>query len=553
MSNLLGISLSGLNAAQLSLETASHNIANVNTDGYSRQRVELGTKPADFTGAGYVGNGVSVETVARSYDQFINNQLISSNSAYSESNALSTLASQVDNIVANESTGLSPVLKSFFKSVNEVANNPTSIPARQVMVSEANSLAQHFNTMAGQFTSLVDQTNIQLQGSIDDINTYAQNIAQLNAQLQNGSNQTAIAHSSNDLLDKRDALVAKIAEKISVTSIQQQDGSLSVFIGSGQSLVLGAKSATLTLAGSSSDFSHKNILVNGLDVTSKITGGELAGTLKFRDQVLEPAKQQLGLLAAGFAVEFNKLHATGFDLNGVAGTDFFSLGTPALTVPTIPAPNTVGTASTVYDPTTTGQLYPSDYQLSYDGTNYSLTRLSDNTVSTYTLVPPATTIAGPGFTITPSGTVAGDSFLIRPTFDAASKITTLISKPEEIAAAGSNIPGPPVAPVPGDNKVALGLAKLESQAVLLNGKTTFSNAYGQLVSKVGTLTNEAKTNSSAQEVLFNQAKQAQQSFSGVNLDEEAANLIKYQNSYQASAQAIAVARSLFDTLIGAVR
>ena len=553
MSNLLGISLSGLNAAQLSLETASHNIANVNTDGYSRQRVELGTKPADFTGAGYVGNGVSVETVARSYDQFINNQLISSNSAYSESNALSTLASQVDNIVANESTGLSPVLKSFFKSVNEVANNPTSIPARQVMVSEANSLAQHFNTMAGQFTSLVDQTNIQLQGSIDDINTYAQNIAQLNAQLQNGSNQTAIAHSSNDLLDKRDALVAKIAEKISVTSIQQQDGSLSVFIGSGQSLVLGAKSATLTLAGSSSDFSHKNILVNGLDVTSKITGGELAGTLKFRDQVLEPAKQQLGLLAAGFAVEFNKLHATGFDLNGVAGTDFFSLGTPALTVPTIPAPNTVGTASTVYDPTTTGQLYPSDYQLSYDGTNYSLTRLSDNTVSTYTLVPPATTIAGPGFTITPSGTVAGDSFLIRPTFDAASKITTLISKPEEIAAAGSNIPGPPVAPVPGDNKVALGLAKLESQAVLLNGKATFSDAYGQLVSKVGTLTSEAKTNSSAQEVLFNQAKQAQQSFSGVNLDEEAANLIKYQNSYQASAQAIAVARSLFDTLIGAVR
>jgi len=553
MSNLLGISLSGLNAAQLSLETASHNIANVNTDGYSRQRVELGTKPADFTGAGYVGNGVSVETVARSYDQFINNQLISSNSAYSESNALSTLASQVDNIVANESTGLSPVLKSFFKSVNEVANNPTSIPARQVMVSEANSLAQHFNTMAGQFTSLVDQTNIQLQGSIDDINTYAQNIAQLNAQLQNGSNQTAIAHSSNDLLDKRDALVAKIAEKISVTSIQQQDGSLSVFIGSGQSLVLGAKSATLTLAGSSSDFSHKNILVNGLDVTSKITGGELAGTLKFRDQVLEPAKQQLGLLAAGFAVEFNKLHATGFDLNGVAGTDFFSLGTPALTVPTIPAPNTVGTASTVYDPTTTGQLYPSDYQLSYDGTNYSLTRLSDNTVSTYTLVPPATTIAGPGFTITPSSTVAGDSFLIRPTFDAASKITTLISKPEEIAAAGSNIPGPPVAPVPGDNTVALGLAKLESQAVLLNGKVTFSDAYGQLVSKVGTLTSEAKTNSSAQEVLFNQAKQAQQSFSGVNLDEEAANLIKYQNSYQASAQAIAVARSLFDTLIGAVR
>ncbi len=545
MTSLLGISVSGLNAAQVALDTTSHNIANVNTEGYSRQQVTQGTKPADFTGAGYIGNGVSVDTITRSYDRFITNQLTSSSSAFSESNALSSLAKQVDNIVANESTGLSPPLKSFFNAVSEVANDPSSIPVRQVVVSQASSLAQQFNTLSAQFSNLLDQTNTQLQGNIDDINTYAKSIASLNVQIASG----AINQPPNDLLDKRDALVAKIAEKVSVTALPQQDGTLSIFIGNGQPLVLGAIASKLSLAGSSTDYNHKDILVNGLKVTNQIAGGELTGTLKFRDQVLDPAQQQLGLVAAGFAIEFNKLQTAGFDLNGVAGKDFFSLGTPALTIPTYATSNTIGTLTAVYDPTTTSQLYPSDYQLSFDGTNYSLNRLSDNTVTTFSSLP----IAGPGFTLSGSAVAAGDSFLIRPTYEAAGKITALISKPEEIAAAGTNIPGPPVAPVPGDNTVALAMANLESKSILLGGKTTFSDAYGQLVSKVGTLTNEANTSSAAQQTLLNQAKQSRESLAGVNLDEEAANLIKFQNSYQASAQAVSVAKSLFDSLIGAVR
>jgi flagellar hook-associated protein 1 FlgK len=463
------------------------------------------------------------------------------------------MAARVDNIVANESTGLSPALKSFFNAVNEVANDPSSLPVRQVMISEADSLAHQFNTMSAQFGELLDQTNSQLQAQITDINNYAQQIADLNAQIIYGSNRTAKEHLANDLLDKRDALVAKIAEKVSVTTLPQKDGSLSVFFGSGQTLVLGTQASTLSLAGSATDYNHKDILVNGQIITKQIAGGELYGVLKFRDQILEPAQNQLGLLAAGFAVEFNKLHTTGFDLNGAAGQDMFSLGTPTLTVPVVPDPSATGTVSAVYDPATTGQLYPSDYQLSYDGANYTLTRLSDNTVTTYSALPATTTINGPGFTISTSTVAAGDRFLIRPTFDAAGKITTLINKPEEIAAAGTNLPGPPVAPIPGDNTVALSLADLEKRSILLNGKTTFSDAYSQLVTQVGTLTHSAKVSRSAQEVLFNQAKQTRENLAGVNLDEEAANLVKFQNAYQASAQAIAVAHSLFDTLIGAVR
>jgi flagellar hook-associated protein 1 FlgK len=546
MTGLLGTALSGLMASQSALNTTSHNIANVNTDGYSRQRVGLSTRPAEFTGAGYVGQGVNIASVSRSYDQFITNQLTSSTSAFAETNTLSTLASQVDNITANEATGLSPALNSFFNAVNGVANDPSSLPARQVMTSEAGSLTQQFNTLSSQFEGLRNQTNNQMQATVDDINSFAGSIATLNSKIVTDSSRTSGEQLPNDLMDQRDALVAKIAEKISVSTIPQQDGSISVFIGQGQSLVLGVSTAKLSLAGSNADPSHQNILIGGQDISKQITGGELSGALKFRDEVLDPAQQQLGLLAAGFAVEFNKLHAAAgpppqvqaFDLNGNQGTPMF-----AVPVTVVPA---TGSIAAVYDPANTGNLKPSDYRLDYDGTTstYSLTRLSDNaSIFTGGVLPASVE----GMTITQTASPAsGSSFFIRPTFDAAKKMTALITDPALIAAADTT-------GTPGNNKVALSLADLEKKSVLLGGKATFNDAYGQLVAKVGTLTHAAKISSSAQEALLNQAKQTRENLAGVNLDEEAANLIKFQQSYQAAAKVIAIASSLFDTLIGAVR
>jgi flagellar hook-associated protein 1 FlgK len=452
----------------------------------------------------------------------------------------------VDNLVSDEATGLSPALKAFFNAVNEVANDPSSLPVRQVMVSEAGSLAQQFNTVSSRFEDLQNQTNNQMQANIDDINIFAEGIATLNEKIVAGSG----GQLPNDLLDQRDALLAKIAEKISISTLAQQDGAIGVFIGNGQSLVLGANIAKLSLGESSTDPAHKNILVNGQDISKQISGGELSGMLKFRDEVLEPARQQLGLVAAGFAVQFNTAHSAGFDLNGDAGTNVFSFGTPALTLPVTANPNNSagGSVTAVYDPSTASQLYPSDYTLSYDGTDYSLKRLSDNSV---TNVGSGPTINGPGFTLSTSGISANDSFLIRPTLEAAKNMTALLTDPVKIAAAGTT--GGSGSPVPGDNTAALNLADLEKKSALLGGKATVSGAYGQLVTKVGTLTQAAKIGSSAQEVLFNQAKQARENLAGVNLDEEAANLIKFQQSYQAAAQVIAIANSLFNTLIGAVR
>lgn len=547
MSGLLGTALSGLMAFQRSLETTSHNIANVNTDNYSRQRVELGARTAEFRPSGYVGQGVNVITVARSYDQFITQQLTSTTSAFGETDRLYTMASQLDNMLSSDTTGLSPALKSYFNAVNEVANDPTSLSVRQVMVSQLDAVSQQFNTISSRFEDLRNQTNEQMQVTVNDINTYAKGIADLNAKIVATSNSASGGQPPNDLLDQRDALVAKLAEKVSVSTVTQNNGTLSVFISNGQSLVLGASTATLSVGNSSTDLTHKNILIDGQDITRQLTGGELSGTLKFRDEVLDPGQQQLGLLAAGFAVQMNTVHGAGFDLNGNAGKSLFGLGTPALSVPVTANPNNVGTATATYDPLTVAQLAPSDYQLSYDGSNFSLKRLSDNTVSTFA-GPPPTTIAGPGFSIATGASVAAnDSFLIRPTFNAAKNITALITDPKEIAAAGS------AGTVPGDNTIALNLADLENQSVLLGGKAGFNDVYSQLAANVGSLTGSAKVSSTAQEALLNQAKQSRENLAGVNLDEEAANLIKFQQSYQAAAQAISVASSLFDSLIGAVR
>jgi len=554
MTGILGSALSGLMAFQRSLDTTSHNIANVNTDGYSRQHVEFSARPAEFTGAGYVGQGVNIATVSRSYDQFINNQLTSSTSAFAETDAYSTLAAQVDNISSNADTGLSPALKSFFNAVNAVANDPTSLPARQVMVSQVGDVTHQFNTLSSQFDDLRNQTNKQMQSTVDDINSFAASIASINNKIITNSSQAFGEGEQlpNDLLDQRDALLNKIAEKVNVSTLTQQDGSISVFIGNGQSLVLGVSAAKLSLASSNTDPSYKNILMDGQDISKQISGGELSGVLKFRDEVLDPAQNQLGLVAAGFASQLNVAHTAGFDLNGDAGIDMFSFGSPALTVPVVAAPGSTGSITATYDPANTGNLNPSDYRLDYNGATYSLTRLSDNTLITLPGTFPGTPTNVAGVTITQAvPPTAGSSFLIRPTFDAAKKMTASITDPAKIAAAGTT--GGAGSPIPGDNTVALNLASLEKKSVLLGGKSTFNDAYGQLVSKVGALAHTAKINSSAQEVLLTQAKQTRENLAGVNLDEEAANLIKFQQSYQAAAKAISVANSLFDTLIGAIR
>lgn len=571
--SLLSNAVSGLMAFQRSLETTSHNIANVNTEGYSRQRTELETRPEQFTGAGFIGQGVDIANITRSYDQFIVNQLHNSRSTFGEAEAYHQLSTQVDNILADPDTGMAPALKQFFNAVNEVADDPSSIPARQVMLSETEILTQRFHTMEGKYSTLSKQVNQDIEIMVDNINSFAASIADLNVRITAEIGRTSGDRQPNDLLDKRDVLVDKLSELIDVSVLPQQDGSLSVFIGQGQSLVLGGHATTLSTQQNTLDPTKLGIFINTLsgtqEITQNLTGGELTGTFRFRDQVLEPAQQKLGQLAASFALEINVVHQQGYDLDGNPGGSLF---TGINSVPVTSTPGNSGSINVTFDTNLISNLDASDYQLDVTaGLTYTLTRLSDNTSVTLSpvgsnldTVPPGQL---PGIAISFTGLAAGDAFLIQPTKTAAALISPNISDPRDIAAATNievdPITGQPVlvggnsviinGPMPGDNRNALVLADLENKLGMLGGTATFQDAYAQNVSEIGTLTHAAEISSVAQEALLNQAVEQRESLSGVNLDEEAANLIKFQQAYQAAAQMISVTSTLFDSLLGAVR
>ncbi len=614
MSGLLGTSLSGLMAAQRSLEGVQHNIANVNTPGYSRQRVELGTDPAKFTGDGYIGQGVTIVNVTRSYDQFINKQLSSSLSAFGEADRYHQLATNIDNLLADPSTGMAPVIQNFFNAANDVANNPSSIPSRQVMLSEANNLAEGFNTMNSKFEEIRKLNNDDIDASVNTINSLATAIADLNVQIATALGNTQGLKKPNDLLDQQDALLSQLAAIVNVSVVPQKDGTSSVFAGNGQALVINGKAAAFTTFQSQFDPNRQQIGIkttnNGtIDVTGQITGGSLGGALRFRDEVLDPAQQKLGQVAVGLAMEVNAVHKNGFDMKGVAGSALFSFsGVPVpVDQSSLNMGNAVVTANfqdANVNPGAAGNLDFSDFNLQYvnagGGVDYTLTRIRDNQVINLT----ATTVAGvstlsfaakqppnidatalPGIDITVDlrggKTIAvGDQFVARPTYSAAQKIGVNINDPAKIAAAtnievdpvtnlpvqkrdASNNPvfdtlGNPVyvtiqGAMPSDNRNALQLANLVNKLSMSGGQASFGDTYGQIVSGVGALTHAAELSSSAQETLLNQAKGSRENLAGVNLDEEAANLIKFQQAYQASAQSISVVKSLFDTLMGAVR
>jgi len=548
--DMLSVGVSGLQAFQRSLATIGHNISNVNTEGFNRQTVELATRNPQATGNGFVGSGVNVTTVQRVYDQFLFDQVTSRNSTFNQLNILQQFASGIDELLANDDAGLNPTLQSFFNAVQDVANNPTSIPTRQVLILEAETLTNRFESLDQRLNSLRDTTNNQLVSLTTEINSIASSIAGLNKSivLETGA---AGGQPPNDLLDKRNVLINQLSELVSVSTVDVNDGSLNVFIGSGQTLVLGNTSSTIGTVRSEFDQSQLEVSYNSgtvsYPISNQISGGKLGGLLSFREDVLDKAQSAMGRIAIGLADTFNAQHQLGDDINGNAGGLFFN--SIVTTSPQVfsssgnnPASGTVSVSIT-----DTNAIEASDYRLNYDGATFSLVRLSDNTVvdSGFTTASLPRTVASDGISINLAGSVAaGDSFLLRPVRNGAGDIGVAVGSAAEVAAAasGSSL---------GDNSNALALVSLQLQNVMGGGRESYQSAYAKLVATVGSSTNQAKVNASAQSTLLNRAVEAQQSVSGVNLDEEAANLIKFQQAYQAAAQIIRVSDEIFQTLIAA--
>lgn len=647
MADSLQIGTSALLAYSRSLATVGHNIANANVDGYSRQRVDLGTQSAQFTGVGYFGSGVQINDVRRIVDNFTIGELRTSSTSYNQFEAFYGLTSQVDNLLADPQAGLAPKLQDFFNAVQELADDPASNTARQVLLSEAGSLAQRFESIDSRLETLQQNSNILVRDSINEINSIATAIGDINQDiaLRTRSNGTQLP---NDLLDQRDRLVLRLSELVSVKTVTQQDGALNVFIGNGQGLVVGNTVNTLKAVNNSFDPSQTDVAIAfgslNVNITSQLTGGQLGGTIDFREQVITPARNALGRVAVGISSVVNTQHRLGQDLNGQLGGDFFSA--PAVGIQQN-AQNT-GAASVTASFVDVGQVTTSDYVLSFDGSNYTIVRSADNQLlyNSAAAAPFSTTIDGVQFNVS-AGALTDDSWLIRPTFSGASNIDVNIKNTDLIAAAaplrgqssignlgevslalgattnvtslplsanggditltfdpdalGAGVPGFTVTGGPGgtlaydpatefagkqftlgapfdgisfsvsgtpvandtllitdntngvsDNRNALLLAGLQGK-VTLQGNNSLQSAYGQLVADVGVRTRQAEVSRDAQQVLLRQSEAARESVSGVNLDEEAADLVRLQQAYQAAAQVISTTDSLFQELMGVLR
>lgn len=557
MSNLYNLARSGLAAAQAGINTTGHNVANANTPGFSRQQVLVSSAGAQGGPSGYSGMGVQVQTVRRIYDGFLTNQLNQSTAA---GTALATYSAQIDrvnNLLADRTVGTAPAISKFYDGVSAVASNPADPAARQEMIGRANSLVSQLST-ANQFLADQQQSiNQQIGTTVDQINSFAQRISNLNAAIVDARASVGGGQVPNDLLDQRDQLITGLNELVSVTVIADGDA-VNLSVGNGQTLLSGTRVFPLDAVQSAADPARTALAYTAADGTivelsdKSVSGGALGGLLQFRRESLDTAQNELGRIAVGMAISFNEQHVKGLDAAGQAGSDFFSVEKP---VP-IRNDNNTGNATVAFEYGDIGKLTTSDYQVQFKDGAYLVTKQPEGTgvTPTQTAGPNGqTTLAFDGIelTVTPSLDAnnnvippgEGDSWMVQPTRNGARDIKVAITDPSAIAAAdlqGGSANG----------RNALELANLQTKGVLANGSMSVTGAYSQMVNGIGVKTQAIQTASKAQDSLTAQSFAAQQAVSGVNLNEEYINLDYYVQHYNASARLIDVASTMFDTLLG---
>ncbi|AIJ09607.1 MULTISPECIES: flagellar hook-associated protein FlgK [Edwardsiella] len=543
MANLINNAMSGLSAAQTALAVTSNNINNVYTAGYNRQTVSFAENNGTSTPAGFIGNGVVVSGINREYNQFIVNQLRQGQSDLATTSTYHKQISQIDNLLADSTNSLSANMQNFFKNLQNLVSYPSDSAARQTVISNANGLTAQFKTTDAYLRNLESSTNVTVSNNAEQINDYAKQIANLNnriSELTGASGGTA----PNDLLDLRDKMASELNQIVNV-DISMQDGAMNVSFAGGLSLVQGGDAYSVKAVPSSSDPSRTTLAYdrgNGLSEVpeARISGGSMAGIFRFRNEALDNTRNQLGQIALSMANAFNQVQSEGVDLNGDKGGDLFGFGQPESLANTNNTSKTSLSAS--YDDIS--KVQATDYRIDFKDGKWNVTRLADGTHQTIT--PEAdggdTVLKFDGLKVKINDTPAeNDSFKLRTTSTAISGFDVKISDPAKIAAGSAK-------GEVGDNTNAQKMLDLQNQKIV-GGKATLSGAYAGLVGTIGNQTNGAKVDSTAQGNVVKQLTKEQQSVSGVNLDEEYGDLVRFQQYYMANAQVIQTATSMFNALL----
>jgi flagellar hook-associated protein 1 len=554
--SMLNIGVTALAATQSALSTTSNNISNINTEGYNRQRAEFGTQEPDFNGTYYIGSGVKVETVKRLFDDFLATQVRTFTSQESQADTVLNFARQIDDLLGSDALSLSSGLEGFFNAVNEVANDPTSISTRQVLLTQAEILATRFNTLSQQLDGFKEQVDNNLETNVTDVNNISQGIAELNQAILEASGGNSVP--PNTLLDRRDKLITDLSSLVSVTTVPDSNGSIGVFVGNGQALVLGSTAIKLSIVPNTVDPTLNDIGYGptNINVTKQIVGGSLGGLLAVRSDIILSSQAELDTLAASVTKVMNEQHRKGITLTGAFGADLFTGSDAGAIRLAVTDPRDLAIAFPVATTTSalntgTGQIEVSTIDgvppltLPYLAANVTLT--FDNTTNQYTVADGTDTAT---FAYDPSSQ-SGLQVDI-------GALTAAWTTPVELTIKVSGVPANTDvftlgnSSAVGDNRNALALASIQTTKILNGGTQTFGSAYGVVVANVATRTNQADIGQRTQQGLLDQTVLRYESVSGVNLDEEAANLIKFQQSYQAAAQIISVSNTIFNALINVV-
>lgn len=621
------IAITGLNSFNRAISTTTHNIANAYTEGYTRQRADIQSNYPQFRDGSFVGSGSHVAQIDRLADKFTTNQIRTLSSENERLNTFTDLSSRVDGLLAEDNASLTPALQSFFNSLEQLNTDPSSVQNRDVVMSEARLLVDRFNTLDQQISQEYNAVNSRIGAEVNEINSLTANLSELNTSISTSQGQGAGA--PPDLLDQRDQLLEELAKHVSVNVMEQADGQVNVYAGNGIGLVINGEAKTLETMPNANDASQVEIGIDGFNMSKNVQGGRLGGLMDFRREMLDPSRRELGRLATVLGNNFNAQHAKGVDLKSNPGQAFFTTDKPGVLADSA---NT-GNASLAVAFTDVNQLTGANYQIDYDGAQYQIRNLDEDTVATTATLP--TTIDGFEISLTSGSIAAGDSFTVQPTAYGARNFGLSITSGREIAAAspvrgsaqisnlgsgvidslaadnvsnaaltnpaaitfdsattysiydnsttpptnlgsGSYTPGDVISangwstkitgqPEAGDtfniefnqsatadntNSSLLSALQFENT---VGGSSTYQESYSNLINQVGTVTRQATISRDSKTTLLDQAIATRDSISGVNLDEEAINLAKYQQAYEAAAKVIATSRDLFQTILNATQ
>lgn len=631
MAGVFSTGISGLKAAQTALDTISHNIANANTVGYSRQSTQITSQIPVRTGNGFIGSGVVTTGITASVSQLLESQLSLSTSNSAGSSQLDALYATLQQRISGDANGIGSALSDLTAALSQAAANPSSLPARQLVYSQAGLLAQRFSATSEFVASQRETTNQALSNAAKQANDLISQVASLNDQIakvepRDAAGNVLDGQKANDLRDQRQQAINNLSQYIQVQAVDTPEGQ--TLIANGIAVVIGSRASTLAAVDDPTDPTRKSIALQTLSgsvyLDPEKMGGKVGALGQFLNEGINSARAGLDQFAALITASVNSQQAKGVDLYGAAGTDLLKAAAP-ISTPTTGNTNAASLSVSV----NLAQSLASDYRVRFDGSNYNLIRASDDTLVSQSATGPLT---GDGLSISVTGSAAtGDEWYLRPFGDASGAIGLTQTDPRRLALASPikaeanlantgtglasapkvtsglplnanltsavsitftspttfDISGPGIgtltgvaytpespisyngwtmqisgAPKVGD-KFSVTAAPANSgdasngnqllEALtgknFLGGSATLADVFGLLQSDIGAKAGLAQTQAKSDSSLLDIARSERESFSGVNLDEEAANLARWQQIYQANAKVMSIAQDLFASLI----